>query len=91
MRCCEPRTPAAGLCESCRHRAVTRPCPASSLSSRWDPTRDGRRGFLTRGGRAMETRNALGIWIWIFGRGAGEEGGGGWDGIWGLRGREGKG
>lgn len=59
MRCCDPRTPAAGLCVLCLHRAVTKLC-CRSLSSR-DPTTEARLGFLTRG-RAIDTRNALGVW-----------------------------
>lgn len=67
VRCCDPRTPAAGLCVLCRHLAVTTLC-CPSLSKR-DPTKDARLGFLTRG-RAIDTRNALGVW-----RGGRKEGG----------------
>lgn len=66
---CDPRTPAAGLWVPCRHPAVTKPCPF--LSRRAPTNNDARLEFLTRG-RAIDTKNALGEFIWRGERG--EEG-----------------
>lgn len=62
----DPRTPAAGLCVPCRHRAVTKLCPFRSSRA---PTSNTRLGSLTLG-RVTDTKNALG--------GGGQRSGDGW-------------